>query len=50
MNALQNVLGVDLGDYYRTFISIKSRKKDRTVFLKFLADSLEKRMDEEFES
>jgi len=50
MTALQNVLGIDLGDYYRTYIAIKSRKKDRTAFLKYLADCLEKRMDEEFES
>ena len=50
MNVLQNVLGIDLGDYYRTYIAIKSRKKDRTAFLKYLADCLEKRMDEEFET
>ena len=50
MNVLQNILGIDLGDYYRTYISIKSRKKDRTAFLKSLSDCLEKRMDEEFES
>ena len=50
MNELQNVLGIDLGDYYRTYIAIKSRKKDRTAFLKYLADCLEKRMDEEFET
>lgn len=49
MSALQNVLGIDLGDYYRTYISIKNRKKDRTAFLKFLSDCLERRMDEEFE-
>ena len=50
MTALQNILGIDLGDYYRTYIAIKSRKKDRTAFLKYLADCLEKRMDEEFET
>ncbi len=50
MTALQNVLGIDLGDYYRTYIAIKSRKKDRTAFLKYLSDCLEKRMDEEFET
>ena len=49
MTALQNLFGIDLGDYYRTYIAIKSRKKDRTAFLKYLADCLEKRMDEEFE-
>ena len=45
-----STLEIDLGDYYRTYIAIKSRKKDRTAFLKYLADSLEKRMDEEFET
>jgi RteC protein. len=50
MNVLQDILGIDLGDYYRTYIAIKSRKKDRTAFLKQLADSLEKRMDEDLES
>lgn len=49
MGVLQNVLGIDLGDYYRTYIAIKGRKKDRTAFLRHLADCLEKRMDEEFE-
>ncbi len=50
MDVLQNVLRIDLGDYYRTYISIKSRKKDRTAFLRSLADGLEKRMDDELES
>jgi len=50
MTALQDVLEIDLGDYYRTYIAIKSRKKDRTAFLNYLADCLEKRMDEEFET
>jgi len=50
MTALQSLFGIDLGDYYRTYIAIKSRKKDRTAFLRYLADCLEKRMDEEFEA
>jgi len=50
MNGLQNLFNIDLGDYYRTYIAIKSRKKDRTTFLKQLADCLEKRMDEEYET
>ena len=48
MNGLQYLFSVDLGDYYRTYIAIKGRKKDRTVFLRYLTDCLEKRMDEEF--
>lgn len=47
---LQNLLNIDLGDYYRTYVAIKNRKKERTAFLKHLADSLEKRMDEEFDT
>lgn len=50
MTGLQNLFGIDLGDYYRTYIAIKSRKKDRTAFLRHLADCLERRMDEEFEA
>lgn len=50
MSVIQNILGIDLGDYYRTYIAIKSRKKDRTAFLRYLADCLERRMDEEFET
>lgn len=49
MNGIQNLLGIDLGDYYRTYIAIKGRKKDRTAFLRYLVDCLERRMDEEFE-
>jgi len=48
MSGLQNIFNIDLGDYYRTYIAIKGRKKDRTSFLRYLADCLEKRMDEEF--
>ena len=42
---LETIFDLDLGDYYRAYITIKNRKKDRTPFLKFLIDSLEKRMD-----
>ena len=49
MNGLQNLFGVELGDYYRTYIALKNRKKERTSFLKHLADCLERRMDEEFD-
>ncbi|MGC3978431.1 MAG: RteC domain-containing protein [Paludibacteraceae bacterium] len=48
MTGLQSLFNIDLGDYYRSYIAIKSRKKDRTSFLRYLADCLEKRMDEEF--
>jgi hypothetical protein len=47
MSLFEIIFGIDLGDYYRTYIAIKSRKKERTVFLKTLIDSLTKRMDED---
>ena len=47
MNLFEITFGIDLGDYYRTYIAIKSRKKERTVFLKMLIDSLTKCMDED---
>jgi hypothetical protein len=50
MNGLQSLFNIDLGDYYRSYIAIKSRKKDRTSFLRHLADCLEKRMDEELDT
>lgn len=47
MSLFEITFGIDLGDYYRTYIAIKSRKKERTVFLKMLIDNLTKRMDED---
>lgn len=38
---------IDLGDYYRTYITMKDRKKDRTSFLNSLIKSLLKKMDED---
>lgn len=38
---------IDLGDYYRTYISIRSRKKDRTPFLNKLIESLIKKMNKD---
>lgn len=37
---------VDLGDVYRTFLEIRSRKGERTIYLKRLIDTLNKRMDD----
>ena len=37
---------VDLGDYYRSYIAIKDRKKDRTSYVRKLIDVLEQNMDE----
>ena len=38
---------IDLGDYYRTYITMKDRKKDQTSFLNSLIKSLLKKMDED---
>ena len=38
---------INLGDYYRTYITMKDRKKDRTSFLNSLIKSLLKKMDED---
>ncbi len=42
----ERIFKVDLGDYYRAFLEIRMRKKDRTKFLNMLKENLEKRMDE----
>lgn len=47
MDFLGAIFNVDLGDYYRTYIAIKDRKKDRTVYLNKLIDMLEKKIDED---
>jgi len=46
MNYLEAAFKVELGDYYRTYLSLKNRKKDRTVFLNSLIENLVKKMDE----
>jgi hypothetical protein len=47
MTFIETFFNIDLGDYYRTYITLKSRKKDRTPFLKSLIDGLIKRMDDD---
>lgn len=44
---IETCFNIDLGEYYRTYVAIKQRKKDRTPFLQSLIDSLHKRMDED---
>ncbi|WP_373523547.1 RteC domain-containing protein [Aquiflexum sp.] len=43
---LEETFNVETGNFYRTFQSMRIRKKNRTVYLDNLKDSLEKRMDE----
>lgn len=46
MLALEIIFNVDLGEYYRSYISIKERE-DRTKYLNILIERLLKRMDED---
>lgn len=36
---------IDLGDYYRTYLTLKSRKKNRTAFFTSVIEQLLKRME-----
>ena len=47
MNCLGDAFNIDLGDYYRTYITLKDRKKDQTQYLNQLTEKLLKRMDED---
>lgn len=40
------LFGVELGDYYRTFLELRMRKTGRTKFLHSRIQSLNKKMDE----
>lgn len=42
----QNVFNIELGDYYRTFLEIRSRKMNNTKFLDLLKESLLNRIEE----
>lgn len=41
----ENIFNVDLGDYYRTYLDLKTRKSGRTKFLDGMRENLIKRMD-----
>lgn len=45
MNFLEVSFDIDLGDYYRTYIALKGRKKDRTPFLNRLIEAIIRRME-----
>lgn len=47
MNLLESCFDIELNDYYRTYIALRNRKKDRTHFLNSLIESLTRRMDED---
>lgn len=44
--SVEYLFGVELGDYYRTFLELRMRKTGRTKFLQTLIQSLSKKMDE----
>jgi hypothetical protein len=44
--SFEHLFGVELGDYYRTFLELRMRKTGRTKFLHSLIQSLSKKMDE----
>ncbi|MGV8963384.1 MAG: RteC domain-containing protein [Candidatus Saccharimonadaceae bacterium] len=45
----ERTFNIDLGDFYHTFMELKSRKINRTKFLDNLRDALIKKMDEQEE-
>lgn len=46
MTYLEASFKIDLGDYYRTYLTIRERKRDRTAFLNSLIEKLLRKMDE----
>lgn len=47
MAFVEDAFDIELGDYYRTYLSLKNRKKDRTAFFTFIVEQLQKRMDDD---
>jgi hypothetical protein len=45
-SVFEQVFNIELGDYYRTFLEIRSRKMNNTKFIDLLKDKLVKRMEE----
>lgn len=46
MTYIEASFKIDLGDYYRTYLTIRERKRDRTAFLNSLIEQLLRKMDE----
>lgn len=46
MTYIEASFKIDLGDYYRTYLTIRERKRDRTAFLNRLIEKLLRKMDE----
>ena len=47
MTYIEASIKIDLGDYYRTYLAIRERKKDKTSFLTNLINKLLQKMDED---
>lgn len=47
MTCMEAFFKIDLGDYYRTYLSMRERKRDRTPFLNSLIQMLLRKMDED---
>lgn len=47
MDTLGEAFNVDLGEYYRAYIALRERKKDRTAYLNSLIEKLTQKMDED---
>ena len=47
MTYIEASFKIDLGDYYRTYLAIRERKKDKTSFLTNLINKLLRKMDED---
>lgn len=45
----ESVFGIDLGNFYQTYLELRNRKMNRTKFLDTLRDILIKKMDEQDE-
>ncbi len=47
VRTVQELLGIDLGDFYHTFLELRNRKINRTKFMDALRDALLKKMDDQ---
>lgn len=47
MDTLGEAFNVELGEYYRAYIALRGKKKDRTAYLNSLVEKLRKKMDED---
>lgn len=47
MTYIEASFKIDLGDYYRTYLAMRERKRDRTPFLNNLIQKLLRKMDED---